>query len=182
MINLSGPRISIVDVTFSGLLQMPTSDQDQIADSIKQHDYGNSLAGLIDDAVERVKAGWQDRGYFKVQVSGGERMLSSSPGSQRIAITFQVEEGLQYSLGEIMFKNNRGLTMLPHCAAFSRSTMATFLAVNRSRRDWRISAEHTETEATLTLPASLIPSLTMKRSRSPLTSTWMRASSFMSAV
>ena len=59
----SGPGIEIVDVVFTGSLQLPISDQDQIADSIKQQDYGDSLDGLIDDAVERVKAGWQDRGY-----------------------------------------------------------------------------------------------------------------------
>jgi len=102
-----GAEISIAAVTFSGLLQMPTSDQDQIAASIKHRTYGNSLDGVTDEAVERVKAGWQDHGYFRVQVSGQERMLTSSPASQRMALSFQVEEGLQYTLGEITFKNNK---------------------------------------------------------------------------
>ena len=86
---------------------MPTSDQDQIAASIKHRTYGNSLDGVTDEAVERVKAGWQDHGYFRVQVSGQERMLTSSPASQRMALSFQVEGGLQYTLGEITFKNNK---------------------------------------------------------------------------
>lgn len=66
----SGPTISIAEVTFSGPLEMPITDQAQIADSIKQQNYRNSSDGLIDDAVDRVKAGWLDHGYFKVQVSG----------------------------------------------------------------------------------------------------------------
>jgi len=132
----SGPKVSIAEVTFSGSLQMPISDQDQIADSIKQKDDGNSLDGLIDDAVERVKAGWQNHGYFKVQVSGEDRTLTSSPANQRIALSFRVEEGLQYTLGEITFKNNkvfsdvaalRGLFPINGGDIFSREKIATGL-------------------------------------------------------
>ena len=84
---------------------MPVSDQDQIAASIKRLDYGNSPDGATDDAVERVRAGWQDRGYFKVKVSGEKRTLTSSADSRRIALSFHVEEGLQYRLDRITFKN-----------------------------------------------------------------------------
>jgi outer membrane protein insertion porin family len=101
----SGPEISIAEVIFSGSLQLPVSDQDQIAASIKRLDYGNSPDGATDDAVERVRAGWQDRGYFKVKVSGEKRTLTSSADSRRIALSFHVEEGLQYRLDRITFKN-----------------------------------------------------------------------------
>jgi outer membrane protein assembly factor BamA len=105
-----GPEISIAEVTFSGFLQMPISDQDQIAASIKQRTYGSSLDGVTDEAVERVRAGWQDHGYFKVQVDSEERTLTSNPASRRIALSFHVNEGLQYSLGEITFKNNKAIS------------------------------------------------------------------------
>ncbi len=132
----SGPRISITEVTFSGFLQIPIPDRDRIADSIKQKEYGNSLDGLIDDAVERVKAGWRDRGYFKVRASGEEATLSSSPTSRRIALSFHVDEGLQYRLREITFKNNkvirdlaalRGLFPINDGDIFSREKVATGL-------------------------------------------------------
>jgi outer membrane protein assembly factor BamA len=103
----SGPEISIAEVTFSGSLQLPVSDQDQIADSIKRQKHGHSVGGIFDDELERVKAGWQDRGYFKVRVSGEQRALSSSLGSQRVALSFHVEEGLQYTLGGITFRHNK---------------------------------------------------------------------------
>jgi outer membrane protein insertion porin family len=101
----SGPEVSMAEVTFSGSLQLPLSDQDQIAASIKRQDYGISPDGATDDAVERVRAGWQDHGYFKVKVSGEKRTLTSSPASRRIALSFHVDEGLQYSLDRITFKN-----------------------------------------------------------------------------
>jgi outer membrane protein assembly factor BamA len=132
----SGPRIEIVDVVFTGSLQLPISDQDQIADSIKQQDYGDSLDGLIDDAVERVKAGWQDRGYFKVQVSGEEATLTSMSANRPITLTFHVDEGVQYRLNEITFENNkvisdvaaRGLFQINDGDIFSREKIASGLS------------------------------------------------------
>jgi outer membrane protein assembly factor BamA len=106
----TGRRISVVQVTFLGSLQLPIPDQDQIADSIKQQSYREPLDVLVDEAVEKVRAGWQDRGYFKAQVNGKETTLTSGPANRRIALTFQVDEGLQYSLKEITFKSNQGIT------------------------------------------------------------------------
>ncbi len=105
----SDPEISVAEVTFSGHLQLPISEQDQIADSIKQRT-GKSLEGVTDDAAERVRAGWQNYGYFKVQVSGEQRTLTNSRASRRIALSFHVDEGLQYSLDRITFKNNKLMT------------------------------------------------------------------------
>jgi outer membrane protein assembly factor BamA len=106
----SGYEISIAEVTFSGSLQLPISEQDQIADSIRQRTDGSSLEGLTDEAAERVRAGWQDHGYFKVRVSGEERTLTSSPTSRRIALSFHVDEGLQYNLDRITFENNKAMS------------------------------------------------------------------------
>jgi outer membrane protein insertion porin family len=131
----SGPEISIAEVKFSGALQMPISDQDQIASSIKQRTHGHSLDGVTDEALEKVRAGWQDRGYFKVQVSGKAKTLTSSP-SRRIAIGVRVDEGMQYRLGEITFKHNkaisdvatlRGLFPIKDGDIFSREKIATGL-------------------------------------------------------
>jgi surface antigen-like variable number repeat protein len=102
-----GPEISIAEVTFSGVVQMPISDQDQIATSIKQLTHGDSLDGVTEEALDRARAGWQDRGYFKVQVTGDTTTLTSSPPNQRIALIVQVDEGQRYNLGGITFKNNK---------------------------------------------------------------------------
>ena len=73
---------------------------------------------LIDDAVERVKAGWQDRGYFKVQVSGQEPTLTSMSENRRITLTFHVDEGVQYRLNEITFENNKVISDVDARALF----------------------------------------------------------------
>src|SRR5690349_21275156 len=66
----SGPEITIAQVNFLGSFQVPVSDQDQIATSIKQHGRGTSLDKVTGAAFERARGGWQDRGYFKAEVTG----------------------------------------------------------------------------------------------------------------
>lgn len=105
----SEPETSIVEVTFSGSLHMPISDQDEIAASIKQRTRGRSLDGVTDGALERARLGWQDRGYFKVQVTGDAATLSSRPAGQRIALHVRVDEGTQYRLSGITFNNNHAI-------------------------------------------------------------------------
>jgi outer membrane protein assembly factor BamA len=132
----SGPEISIVEVVFSGSLELPVSDQEQIAASVKQKGDGNSLDGVIDEALERVKAGWLDHGYFKVEVSADARTLTSSPARQRIALSVHVDEGMQYRLRKMTFKPSggiidvgilRGLFPIKDGDVFSRSKVAAGL-------------------------------------------------------
>jgi outer membrane protein assembly factor BamA len=108
----SGPAISIATVSFSGALQMPAADQNRIADLIKHETHGTSLDAVIEEALERANAGWQDRGYFKVHVNGEAQTLSTSPAGQSIALFVNVNEGVQYRLSSISFKNNRAITNL----------------------------------------------------------------------
>lgn len=105
----SSPEISSAGVSFSGALQIPVADQNEIAESIKRETHGVSVAGVTDDALERVRAGWQNRGYFKVQVNGQGRLVSNA-GNQRIAFFVNVDEGAQYRLRGITFKNNKAIS------------------------------------------------------------------------
>ncbi|HEY6410034.1 MAG TPA: POTRA domain-containing protein [Ktedonobacteraceae bacterium] len=87
---------------------MPIAGQEQIAESLKQKaSGGTSLDGVTDEALERARLGWQDHGYFNVQITGEARMLTSSPVSQLVALRVHVDEGPQYTLGGIAFKNNK---------------------------------------------------------------------------
>jgi outer membrane protein insertion porin family len=104
-----GPEISIAEVTFSGSLQMPLSDQSEIAVSIKDKTHGTSLDLVTEEALERVRAGWQDRGYFKAGVTGDTKTLSSNPVNQRIALSIHVDEGVRYTLRRITFKDNKAI-------------------------------------------------------------------------
>jgi outer membrane protein assembly factor BamA len=105
----TGPEISIAEVTFSGSLQMPLSDQSEIATSIKDRTHGTSLDLVTEEALERARGGWQDRGYFKAEIAGEARIITSNPASQRIGLSIHVDEGVQYTLSKITFKNNKAI-------------------------------------------------------------------------
>jgi outer membrane protein insertion porin family len=89
---------------------MEYADQEQISTSLKRGTYRGSADSVTTEVIERVKAAWQNRGYFKVQVRGDAKMLTGSPTSRRIAVTALVDEGRQYRLHKITFKNNRAIS------------------------------------------------------------------------
>jgi outer membrane protein insertion porin family len=70
----------------------------------------DSVDGVIEYGLERVRAGWQNHGYFKVQVSDEASTVTSTPDGQRVVLSVHVEEGLQYNLGGITFRNNRAIS------------------------------------------------------------------------
>src|ERR1700730_2027597 len=74
-----GPEISIAGLSFSGFLQMPISDQEQIAGSITQRRYAGSLDQVKEEVEDRRRSEWQKRGYFKAQVSTDANVLNSNP-------------------------------------------------------------------------------------------------------
>jgi len=91
---------------FDGAFQVSTAEQEEIATSIKRRTYEGTLAEVTSEVLERVKAAWQNRGYFKADVSGEAKTLTSSPGSAQIALAVHVNEGSKYRLEKITFKNN----------------------------------------------------------------------------
>jgi len=83
-------------------------------------------ATKLEEDTERVRAQYQNRGYFKVVVSDPKTqihdtgrkgfhipLLQSGPG-KAVDITMPIEEGDQYRLGKITFKNNKAI---PNTAA-----------------------------------------------------------------
>ncbi|HWO38940.1 MAG TPA: hypothetical protein VNO32_59965 [Candidatus Acidoferrum sp.] len=68
------------------------------------------LDGVIEEALERVRLGWQDRGYFNVTVSGDARTLAKNAADVHIALFVHVDEGPRYTLGGITFTHNKTLT------------------------------------------------------------------------
>ena len=106
----SGPKVTIADLYFEGELGMPPANVEQIASALRQQTYSGEPDEVVDEVLERARRAWQDHGYFKVQVHGARKMLTSSPGNERVAITVQVEAGQQYRLEDIQFNNNKEVT------------------------------------------------------------------------
>src|SRR5258708_22444366 len=106
----SATQVTIAELVFEGNLQVPIEDQSQLSDSLKQQ----ALSGDVDDVAsgieEKVRSAWQNLGYFNVQARADVRVLSSSPVSQRIAVSVRVDEGRQYRLEKITFKGNKEIS------------------------------------------------------------------------
>jgi outer membrane protein assembly factor BamA len=100
-------HIRIVDVMFDG--SQPSS-LDQIADSLKARTYTSSVEGITSELEEGVRRALQERGFFKPQVAGNTRVLTSSPIETRVAVAFRVDEGKQYHLAGIKIRNNHAVS------------------------------------------------------------------------
>jgi len=79
-------------------------------------------ATKLEEDTERVRAEYQNRGYFKVVVNDAKTnihdtghkgfhipLLQSGPG-KAVDITMPIEEGDKYHLGKITFKNNKAIS------------------------------------------------------------------------
>ena len=106
----SGPEITLAELKFEGDTHLSMADRNQIASELTQRTYWGNLENATDELQERVRAAWMNRGYFKVQVHCDARTLTSGPVSQRIAATILVDDGPQYRLGRIVFKNNKAIS------------------------------------------------------------------------
>jgi outer membrane protein insertion porin family len=104
-----GPEVRIAELTFEGDIRMPTAEQREIAASLTQRAYSGETDDVASDVLERVRRAWLDRGYFLVQVGGEAKVLTSGPASERITVSVRVDEGQQYRLESIQFKNNRAI-------------------------------------------------------------------------
>jgi len=106
----SSPQVTVAELLLEGDLHMAISEQERIAASLKRREYSGSPEGVASEVAERVRAAWQNRGYFKVEVQEDAKTLTSGPGTNRIAVAVQVVEGPQYRLEKITFKNNRAIS------------------------------------------------------------------------
>jgi outer membrane protein assembly factor BamA len=103
-------EITLVELTFEGNLHMPASDQDEIATSLKQRTYWGTPEAAASELEERIRQAWQDRGYFKVTAHADAHLLTSSPTSEQITLIVHIDEGKQYRLEGIRFRNNTAIS------------------------------------------------------------------------
>lgn len=88
--------------------KLPPSTQEQIAHAIEQHVKVPSVESVTDQALDHAREDLQNRGYFKATAVSDGATLNAMP-RQTVSLTIRVEEGPQYRLGEITFKNNKAI-------------------------------------------------------------------------
>ena len=127
-----GPKVKVGKITFEGNKHINSRTLRAAMKNLKPIGIPHSIflenlfsktydASKLEEDTERVRAEFQNRGYFKVLVQDPQTtikdtghagfhipLLMPGPG-KAVDITIPIEEGDQYRLGEITFKNNKAV-------------------------------------------------------------------------
>ena len=101
--------IHLVDVRFRGDTQLPGVDVEKCATDLKSQTYeGTQWADYL---VNTVRAQCLlDKGYMKAAVKASAQELPDSQSTHQFVITFDIDAGSQYRVGNIAFKNNHAIS------------------------------------------------------------------------
>lgn len=100
------PKNILIDaVSFDEPVSLPNTDLAQLTGELEQRkfDAASDWVGELTDSI--VRRMWQDNGYFKADVTVAPEILSRDSGGQHVALTIHVDEGPQYSLGDLRFRS-----------------------------------------------------------------------------
>jgi outer membrane protein insertion porin family len=128
-----GPKVKVGKIKFEGNNKLKTRVLRAAMKNLKPIGIPHSIflenifaktydATKLEEDTERVRAEYQNRGYFKAGVSDPKTeirdtghkgfhipLLQGKPG-KAVDITMPIEEGDQYRLGKITFKNNKAIS------------------------------------------------------------------------
>jgi outer membrane protein assembly factor BamA len=106
-------NIVVTRIQFVGARRLSKAIQRQIATSLEKSQFTatpDSVTDWAGELGERVRQAWQKQGFFKAQVVRVEtQLIREQPGQQSFAVVVHVEEGRQYRLLDLQFKNNKVL-------------------------------------------------------------------------
>jgi outer membrane protein insertion porin family len=101
--------IHLVEVRFTGDTRLDGVDLTKCAADLKSRTYEGQQ--WTDPLLERVRVQClQDKGYFKVAVKASTLQLPDREDTHQFVITFDIDAGPQYRLGDITFRNNHAVT------------------------------------------------------------------------
>ncbi len=101
------PKIIIDDVKFEGPARLPDSGQEQaIITELKHHEFDAGLDWLSEILEVPIRGAWQDHGFFKANATGQTEVVSEDSAYKHVVIRIHVDEGLQYRLGDVRFRES----------------------------------------------------------------------------
>jgi outer membrane translocation and assembly module TamA len=112
------PAPTIRTVLFRNAGLLSAQEQRELAKRIRQDgresgvgQWPGNVSQVADVAEERVRASFQDKGYFKVKVSAAAEPVTDSPANREFDIVVKVlDSGQQYRLREIHFVNAKAFS------------------------------------------------------------------------
>jgi outer membrane translocation and assembly module TamA len=102
-------KVVISEVRFATATQLPIAMRDQAAAELRRKEF-HADGDWLNEALDALRATWQDHGYYKVELKAQPLLLSGPDPLRQFAIlTVHVDEGLQYRLDEIRFNSANAL-------------------------------------------------------------------------
>lgn len=99
--------IHLVDVRFKGNTRLEAADLKKCAADLKSRFYeGPEWLDYVTELLRRQC--FQDKGYFKVMVMDpSTEQLPDKHGTHQFIVTYEIDAGSQYRIGQISFRGNR---------------------------------------------------------------------------
>lgn len=97
-------RIVVDELKFDAPIHLSDSAREQLLFRLKHDEIHDSPQWLDEVQEARLRAAWQDEGFFKAEPTATAEILSADSTVKRVSITVHVNEGLQYRLGSIQFR------------------------------------------------------------------------------
>ena len=149
--NVTARKVTLRRVIFENATLLPAAERRHIAKKIHQGEVdgradrmNEDLSGLANEAEERVRVAYQNKGYFKVEVSSRVRPVPAGTANDQVDFVIKVlREGKQYWLRDIHWKNMAAfseqelldLTPIHPGEIFSRAKIVESLEAVRSLYD-----------------------------------------------
>jgi outer membrane protein insertion porin family len=109
MVGQVATGIHLVEVRFNGDTRLDGVDLKKCAADLKSRTYLGTQ--WTDYLLERVRVQYlQDKGYFKAAVRASTQQLPDRQDTHQFVITFDIDAGPQYRVGNITFKNNHAIS------------------------------------------------------------------------
>jgi outer membrane protein assembly factor BamA len=99
------PKVVVDSVVFDGTTSLPSSIRGQLISELESKEISASSERLEEFNEIAVRGAWGDQGFFKMTSTVKAQTISSDATEQHVFVTIHVDEGIQYRLKGIRFRN-----------------------------------------------------------------------------
>ena len=102
------PARSVVidEVEFDRPTHLPVSTRERLVAELKQGTYRVDSGWLAEIQDASIRRAWADEGFLKAEPTTAAQVISTDKAVQHVLLTVHVDEGLQFSLGDVQIRSS----------------------------------------------------------------------------